>query len=175
MNDMVGDAALRPRARALAALLRYFRDLDIAEEAFPGSVRARMPQTDRRVTDGLADIRRPQLCARRSAAPQQVRVDEEIAANPDDPEGALVERLDNSIATMCCACCSSVVIPICRQRNRSRWHCESFPLIKEIARAFIVGETAMEQRITRAKRRIADADVRNTGASNATNARPRSR
>jgi RNA polymerase sigma-70 factor (ECF subfamily) len=31
--------------------------------------------------------------------------------------------------------------------------------VPEVARAFLVGEAAMEQRITRAKRRIADADV----------------
>ena len=31
--------------------------------------------------------------------------------------------------------------------------------VKQIARAFLVGEAAMEQRITRAKRRIAEADV----------------
>ena len=31
--------------------------------------------------------------------------------------------------------------------------------MKEIARAFLVTETAMEQRITRAKRRIGEADV----------------
>ncbi|WP_456306385.1 sigma factor-like helix-turn-helix DNA-binding protein [Oleomonas cavernae] len=32
--------------------------------------------------------------------------------------------------------------------------------VKQIARAFLVGESAMEQRITRAKSRIAQADVR---------------
>ncbi|RWK40914.1 MAG: RNA polymerase sigma factor, partial [Mesorhizobium sp.] len=31
--------------------------------------------------------------------------------------------------------------------------------VKQIARAFLVGESAMEQRITRAKARIADAGV----------------
>jgi RNA polymerase sigma-70 factor (ECF subfamily) len=169
MNDMAWlDAALTSaRPRALAALLRYFRDLDIAEEAFQEACLRALktwPQNGppRDPTAWLIFVGRNYALDEARRRSRLSTLDEEIAANPDDPEGALVERLDNEqyrddVLRLLFACCHPD-LPATQQIALAL-RIVSGLSIKEIARAFIVSETAMEQRITRAKRRIADADV----------------
>ncbi len=59
------------RPQALGALLRYFRDLDIAEEAFQEACLRAMQhlagQGPAARSDGMADLRRPQQRHRRRA------------------------------------------------------------------------------------------------------------
>jgi RNA polymerase sigma-70 factor (ECF subfamily) len=40
--------------------------------------------------------------------------DEDKLSDLDDREADMAERLDNSLATTCCGCCSSAAIPTCR-------------------------------------------------------------
>ena len=70
-------------------------------------------------------------------------------------------RRKPTTATISCACCSCAVILSCLQPSRIAWRCASFPGLstRQIARAFLVGDDAMEQRITRAKARVAKANV----------------
>ena len=164
------DAALTSaRPQALGALLRYFRNLDRAEEAFQEAcLRALQQLAGQRPAarpGRLADLRRPQRRARPGAAPEQRGA---AAARGADLGPTTMPRRRSpsgstarTIATTCCACCSSAAIPICRRPSRSRSRCASSPAFRSRrSRApSWSSESAMEQRITRAKRRVAAARV----------------
>src|SRR4029079_16516524 len=85
-----------------------------------------------------------------------------VISNTDDAETPLAERLDNSRyrddVLRLLFICGHPELPATQQIALAlRVVCGLS--VKEIARAFLVTEAAMEQRITRAKVRIADADV----------------
>jgi RNA polymerase sigma-70 factor (ECF subfamily) len=163
------DAALTSaRPQAVAALLRYFRDLDQAEEAFheaclralkswptngpPRDPAAWLIMVGRNYT--LDELRRRK---RQDALP-----DEEKISNLEDAEEIIVERLDSSnyrddVLRLLFICCHPD-LPATQQIALAL-RIVSGLSVKEIARAFLVNEKAMEQRITRAKRRVAEADV----------------
>ena len=87
---------------------------------------------------------------------------EEALSDLDDAEAALAERLDGShyrddVLRLLFICCHPD-LPATQQIALAL-RIVSGLTVKQIARAFLVSETAMEQRITRAKSRIADADV----------------
>ncbi|MFL5041643.1 MAG: RNA polymerase sigma factor [Xanthobacteraceae bacterium] len=170
MNDMAWiDAALRSaRPQAVGALLRYFRDLDQAEEAFqeaclralknwtvngpPRDPTAWLILVGRNVA--LDDVRRRR---RNEALPP-----EETMSDLDDAEADLAERLDSShyrddVLRLLFICCHPD-LPATQQIALAL-RIVSGLTVKEIARAFLVSESAMEQRITRAKSRVAKADV----------------
>src|SRR5439155_6006475 len=80
----------------------------------------------------------------------------------DDAEDALAERLDGShyrddILRLLFICCHPE-LPATQQIALAL-RIVSGLTVKQIARAFLVSEAAMEQRITRPQARIADADV----------------
>src|SRR5207253_5647100 len=80
----------------------------------------------------------------------------------DDAEDAVAERLDGShyrddILRLLFICCHPD-LPATQQIALAL-RLVSGLTVKQIARAFLVSEAAMEQRITRAKARVADADV----------------
>lgn len=159
-------AAARPQA--MAALLRYFRDLDTAEEAFQEAcLRAlqRWPQTGP-PRDPAAWL----ILVGRNAALDEVRQrsrhvelpPDDLISDLEDTESDLVERLDAShyrddILRLLFICCHPA-LPVVQQIALAL-RVVSGLSVKEIARAFLVSESAMEQRITRAKRRIAAADI----------------
>lgn len=159
-------AAARPQA--MAALLRYFRDLDTAEEAFQEAcLRAlqRWPQTGP-PRDPAAWL----ILVGRNAALDEVRQrsrhvelpPDDLISDLEDTESDLVERLDAShyrddILRLLFICCHPA-LPVVQQIALAL-RVVSGLSVKEIARAFLVSESAMEQRITRAKRRIAAADL----------------
>ena len=155
------DAALpRPGPQAVGALLRYFRDLDTAEEAYQEAcLRALKTWPDKGPPrDPAAWLimvgRNAALDGVRRRARQSRCRPRRPLSDLDDAETAMAERLDGATtATTSCGCCSSAAIRSCRRPSRSRWRCASSPAFrcKQIARAFLVGEAAMEQRITRAK------------------------
>jgi RNA polymerase sigma-70 factor (ECF subfamily) len=162
------DGALQAaRPRAVGALLRYFRDLDRAEEAFQEAcLRAvRTWPVNGPPRDPTAWL----IFVGRNAALDQVRrhrseepLPEEMAADEDDAEAELAERLDSShyrddVLRLLFICCHPD-LPATQQIPLAL-RIVSGLSVKEIARAFLVGESAMEQRITRAKRRVADANV----------------
>jgi RNA polymerase sigma-70 factor, ECF subfamily len=156
------------RPQALGALLRYFRDLDRAEEAFQEAcLRAlkHWPQNGP-PRDPAAWL----ILVGRNAALDEVRrrsseeplPADELISDLDDAEAALAERLDNShyrddVLRLLFICCHPD-LPVTQQIGLAL-RIVSGLSVKEIARAFLVSESAMEQRITRAKRRIAAADV----------------
>jgi RNA polymerase sigma-70 factor (ECF subfamily) len=163
------DAALTSaRPQAIAALLRYFRDLDAAEEAFQeASLRAlkNWPKNGppRDPTAWLIFVgRNAALDTARRSGKQQPLPDDDALVDGADAEEELVERLDGAhyrddVLRLLFVCCHPD-LPATQQIPLAlRIVCGL--TVKEIARAFLVSEAAMEQRITRAKSRIVAADV----------------
>ena len=163
------DAALTSaRPQALGALLRYFRDLDMAEEAFQEAcLRAlrHWPQNGppREPAAWLILVgRNVTLDQVRRRSKQETLPDEAVISDLDDAETGLAERLDGAhyrddILRLLFICCHPD-LPATQQIALAL-RIVSGLSVKQIARAFLVSETAMEQRITRAKSRVAQADV----------------
>ena len=163
------DAALTAaRPQAVGALLRWFRDLDTAEEAFQDAcLRAlrNWPEKGppRDPTAWLIMVgRNAAIDQKRRGARQAPLPPEELISNLDDAEADLAERLDGAdyrddVLRLLFICCHPD-LPATQQIPLAlRIVCGLS--VKQIARAFLVGEAAMEQRITRAKARIAQAGV----------------
>ena len=157
-------AVTAARPQVMGALLRYFRDLDRAEEAFqeaclralqnwpvkgpPRDPAAWLIFAGRNFT--IDEIRRRQK--------QQPLPPEEMISNLEDAEVGLAERLDaanyrDDILRLLFICCHPE-LPATQQIALAL-RIVSGLTVHEIARAFLVGDSAMEQRITRAKNRIA--------------------
>ncbi|HJR55645.1 MAG TPA: RNA polymerase sigma factor [Rhizomicrobium sp.] len=156
------------RPQAVGALLRYFRDMDRAEEAFqeaclralkswPQNGPPRDPAAWLILVGRNAALDGVRKQARHAALPP----DEQIS-DLDDVETPMAERLDSSqyrddVLRLLFVCChpdlpSTQQIPLALR-------IVSGLTVPQIARAFLVSEAAMEQRITRAKQRVARADV----------------
>ncbi len=170
MNDLAFiDAALTSaRPQAVGALLRYFRDLDRAEEAFQEAcLRAlqHWPQNGppRDPAAWLIFVgRNVAIDEARRRSKEQALPPDDIISDLEDAEGALAERLDGAhyrddILRLMFICCHPD-LPA-NQQIALALRLVSGLSVKQIARAFLVSESAMEQRITRAKGRIAEADV----------------
>jgi len=167
MTDLAWiEAALTSaRAQALGALVRYFRDVELAEEAFQdASLRAlkTWPENGppRNPTAWLIMVgRNVAIDHARRRKKQTALPDEELAAADD---GSLAERLDDAhyrddVLRLLFICCHPDLSP--SQQIAVALRIVSGLSVKQIARAFLVSEAAMEQRITRAKHRIGEADV----------------
>jgi RNA polymerase sigma-70 factor (ECF subfamily) len=159
-------AAARPRA--VGALLRYFRNLDTAEEAFQEASLPALktwPQNGppREPAAWLIFVARNAAIdeARRRTGHEALPADERLPER-DDPETSLAERLDHAqyrddILRLLFICCHPD-LPATQQIALAL-RIVSGLSVKEIARAFLVSEAAMEQRITRAKGRVAAGEV----------------
>ncbi|HEY3694145.1 RNA polymerase sigma factor [Phenylobacterium sp.] len=170
MTDLawIDTALTSARPQALGALLRYFRDLDAAEEAFQNACLRALkswPQNGP-PRDPVAWLilvgRNAGLDQVRRQARQQPLPPEAEVSDLDDAEDALAERLDGAhyrddILRLLFICCHPD-LPATQQIGLAL-RIVSGLSVRQIARAFLVGEAAMEQRITRAKARIAKADV----------------
>jgi RNA polymerase sigma-70 factor, ECF subfamily len=159
------DVALRgARPQAMGALLRYFRDLDLAEEAFQEACLRALKSWPKNgpPRDTVAWL----VLVGRNAALDGVRrrkreyalPGEEALSDLSDAEGPLAEQLDEAgyrddllrLLFMCC----HPELPATQQIALAlRIVCGL--TVPEIARAFLVTDAAMEQRITRAKRLVA--------------------
>ena len=170
MTDMAWiDAALTAaRPQAVGALLRYFRDLDTAEEAFQDAcLRAlrNWPQNGppRDPAAWLIMVgRNAALDQTRRRKKQEPLPAEELISDLDDVETELADRLDGAhyrddILRLLFICGHPDLSATQQIALALRIVCGLS--VKQIARAFLVGEAAMEQRITRAKGRIAAATV----------------
>jgi RNA polymerase sigma-70 factor (ECF subfamily) len=164
----INAAMTAARPQAIGALLRYFRDLDTAEEAFQEAcLRAlkNWPQNGppRDPTAWLILVgRNAALDGRRRTARQDPLPPDEAISDLDDAETELVERLDGShyrddVLRLLFICCHPELPST--QQIALALRIVSGLSVTQIARAFLVGEAAMEQRITRAKARIGQADV----------------
>jgi RNA polymerase sigma-70 factor (ECF subfamily) len=170
VTDLAGiDAALTSaRPQAVAALLRYFRDLDQAEEAFQEACLRALKNwplngPPRDPTAWLILVGRNYTLddVRRRSKSQALPEDEKIS-DIGDAEADLAERLDSAhyrddVLRLLFICCHPD-LPATQQIALAL-RIVSGLSVKEIARAFLVSESAMEQRITRAKQRVAAAGV----------------
>ncbi|MGH6994342.1 MAG: RNA polymerase sigma factor [Stellaceae bacterium] len=151
--------------RIIAALAARFRDLTLAEDAFSEAcLRALQAWPDRgmpddpaawlyRVADRIAldELRRQRIHQRHSAeAPLRESIGED--ASTDDSRVIPDERL-----RLIFICCHPAVAPEARAALTLRLICGL--TVTEIARAFLVEESTLAQRLVRAKRKIADAGV----------------
>jgi RNA polymerase sigma-70 factor (ECF subfamily) len=163
------DAAFRAaRPQAIGALLRYFRDLDRAEEAFQEACLRALkhwplngPPRDPAAWLILVG-RNVALDAVRRDRKSEPLPDEEALAEPGDAEADLAERLDASryrddVLRLLFICCHPD-LPATQQIALAL-RIVSGLSVAAIARAFLVGDSAMEQRITRAKRRVQQAQI----------------
>lgn len=177
-NAWIAAALVAARPQALSALLRYFRNLDAAEEAFQeASLRAiRTWPVKGPPRDTVAWL----IFVGRNCGIDALRKTRNTVALPpaerlsdiEDAETDLAERLDGAhyrddILRLLFVCCHPQ-LPVNQQIALALRIVAGLPL-RQIARAFLVSEVAMEQRITRAKARIAahpvpfeppDADAR---------------
>ena len=163
------DAALTAaRPQAVGALLRYFRDLDVAEEAFqdaclralktwPQNGPPRDPAAWLILVGRNTGIDQARRRNRQTELPP-----EEAISELEDVEAPMAERLDDAhyrddVLRLLFICCHPD-LPATQQIALAL-RIVSGLTVAQIARAFLVGESAMEQRITRAKARVAMADT----------------
>ena len=170
MSDLawIEQAITAARPQAVGALLRYFRDLDTAEEAFQNACLRALKSWPENgpPRDAAAWL----IMVGRNAAIDQVRRQskqtalppEDLISDLDDVETPMADRLDGAhyrddILRLLFICCHPDLPAT--QQIAVALRIVSGLSVKQIARAFLVGESAMEQRITRAKAKIARADV----------------
>ncbi len=170
MNDLgwIDPVLGAARPQVMGALLRYFRNLDTAEEAFQEACLRALktwPQNGP-PRDPAAWL----ILVGRNAAMDQVRrqakqtelPDEAVLSDLDDAEASLADRLDgehykDDILRLLFICCHPELPATQQIALALRIVCGLS--VKQIAQAFLVGEAAMEQRITRAKARIGNAGM----------------
>lgn len=157
------------RPQAVGALLRYFRDLDTAEEAFQNACLRALktwPQNGppRDPAAWLIMVGRNVAIdeVRRTRKQQPLPEDDQAISDLDDAESKLAERLDGShyrddILRLMFICCHPQ-LPATQQIALAL-RIVSGLTVKQIARAFLVSDAAMEQRITRAKAKVAEAGM----------------
>ena len=166
--DWIEKRLVGARPQAVAALLRYFRDLDLAEEAFQEACLRALKSWPRNgpprdaaswlvMVGRNAAIDHKRRQARLTALP-----DEALISDREDTEPEMAERLDaadyrDDILRLLFVCCHPV-LPATQQIALAL-RIVSGLSVPRIASAFLVAERAMEQRITRAKARIATADI----------------
>lgn len=170
MTDLtwISTAISTARPQAMGALLRYFRDLDAAEEAFQDACLRALKNwpTNGPPRDPAAWLifvgRNSGIDAVRKRAKQAPLPEEHQISDLEDAETDIAERLDGAhyrddILRLLFICCHPDLPAT--QQIAVALRIVSGLSVKQIARAFLVSESAMEQRITRAKARIADAGV----------------
>ncbi len=154
------------RPRAIAALTRQFRDLDLAEEVFAAScLRALKSWPENGLPkDPLAWL----LTVARNAGRDIIRARSRSAVIANQPAGShvpeddYIEHLDNDglrddVLRLLFICCH----PALSQQDQSALALKIVTgmNVDQIARAFLVKPKTMEQRITRAKRAVAQAQI----------------
>ncbi|WP_457300763.1 RNA polymerase sigma factor [Phyllobacterium sp. P5_D12] len=170
MNDAnwIDAALVAARPQAVGALLRYFRNLDTAEEAFQEACLRALKSwgkngPPRDPTAWLIFVgRNSAIDVVRRQVKQQPLPPEELLSDLEDAETAIVEKIDGSdyrddILRLLFICCHPD-LPAAQQIPLAL-RIVSGLSVRQIARAFLVGESAMEQRITRAKIRIGAGEI----------------
>ncbi|MBZ9601316.1 RNA polymerase sigma factor [Phyllobacterium chamaecytisi] len=170
MNDTnwIDAALVAARPQAVGALLRYFRNLDTAEEAFQEACLRALKSwgkngPPRDPTAWLIFVgRNSAIDVVRRQVKQQPLPPEELLSDLEDAETAIVEKIDGSdyrddILRLLFICCHPD-LPATQQIPLAL-RIVSGLSVRQIARAFLVGESAMEQRITRAKSRIGAGEI----------------
>ena len=164
----IGSVIAAARPQAMAALVRNFRDLDAAEEAFQEAcLRAlRSWPGNGPPRDAAAWL----IMVARNAGIDTVRKQsrlrplppDELISDLSDVEATEALRIDEAgyrddILRLLFVCCHPD-LPATQQIALAL-RIVSGLSVKQVARAFLVSEAAMEQRLTRAKSRIGGAGV----------------
>ena len=167
-HEWIGGIVAAARPQAMAALVRNFRDLDAAEEAFQEACLRALKHWPRNgpPRDAAAWL----IMVARNAGIDTVRKQSRLQPLPTevaisdrpDVEAAEADRIDEAdyrddILRLLFVCCHPD-LPATQQIALAL-RIVSGLSVKQIARAFLVTEAAMEQRITRAKARIAGGHV----------------
>lgn len=164
----ISSVLVAARPRAIAALLRTFRDLDAAEEAYQEACLRALRTWPRNgpPRDTAAWLimvgRNAGIDAVRRASRLQPLPPDETLADLSDAETLAAEQVDaadyrDDILRLLFVCCHPD-LPATQQIALAL-RIVSGLSVKQIARAFLVSEAAMEQRITRAKARVANASI----------------
>jgi RNA polymerase sigma-70 factor (ECF subfamily) len=164
----IDNALTAARPQAIGALLRYFRNLDTAEEAFQEACLRALkswPQNGppRDAAAWLIMVgRNVAIDSVRRERKQEALPEEDKISDLGDAESELAERLDgqhyrDDILRLLFICCHPDLPST--QQIALALRIVSGLTVKQIARAFLVSDSAMEQRITRAKARVADGRV----------------
>ncbi|MCG8459141.1 MAG: sigma-70 family RNA polymerase sigma factor, partial [Holophagales bacterium] len=166
MSRQLEACLVAARPKVIAALCRYFRDLDAAEDAFQEAcVRAlrSWPEKGRPRDEvgwlilvgrnaGIDEARRRQRLRPAGEGerdpPPEGSEDEELAALEH-------RRYGDDVLRLLFTCCHTELPPGHQIALALRLVCGLS--VAEIARAFLVAPRAMEQRLTRAKRRLAES------------------
>lgn len=167
-TDWIGSVLTAARPRAVAALLRTFRSLDAAEEAFQeASLRAlKNWSKNGPPRDAAAWLimvgKNAGIDAVRRSSKQVPLPSDDLISDLSDAETATVEQLDaanyrDDILRLLFICCHRE-LPATQQIALAL-RIVSGLSVRQTARAFLISEAAAEQRITRAKARVAGADV----------------
>ncbi len=164
----IGAALTAARPQAVAALLRYFRNLDVAEEAFQeASLRALkswpLNGPPRDPAAWLIFVgRNSALDEMRRRSKHDTLPDDDVIADGEDTESNMVEHLDShayqdDVLRLLFICCQPDLPAT--QQIAVALRIISGLSVQEIASAFLVSEAAMAQRITRAKRAMTQSAV----------------
>lgn len=156
------------RPRAMAALLRHFGSVEVAEEAFQEAcLRALRHWAEqgapRDPTAWLVRVASNAGTDNVRRALRETSLPDEIAAPDRNAEDEIAEALDDGaygddVLRLLFICCHKDLPTTQQIALALRIVCGLS--VADIARAFLVSEAAMEQRITRAKRTVANADIR---------------
>jgi RNA polymerase sigma-70 factor, ECF subfamily len=164
----IGAVLTSARPPAMAALVRYFRDLDVAEEAFQEACLRALKSwpkngPPRHAAAWLIMVGKNAAIdtVRRQRREQPLPQEEEIS-DLSDVETSTVARIDEAdyrddILRLMFVCCHPE-LPATQQIALAL-RIVSGLSTRQIARAFLVSDDAMEQRITRAKARVTKANV----------------
>ena len=160
----VGALISQSRSRVVAALAARFRDLDLAEDAFSDAATTALavwpadPPRDPAAWLWRAALRRG-LDATRRARTRATALHDPPPPEPTPEDLAMLadEPIPDERLRLIFVCCHPALAPEARAALTLKVVCGlSTP---RLARAFLVGEPAMLQRITRAKAKIAAAGV----------------
>ena len=167
-TSWIGAVMTAARPKAMAALVRYFRDLDTAEEAYQEACLRALKSwpSNGPPRDAAAWLIMVARNAGIDSARRQRRMQplppEDVISDRSDMEAVAAERADGAdyrddILRLMFICCHRE-LPATQQIALAL-RIVSGLSVHQIARAFMVSDAAMEQRITRAKARIAKAEV----------------
>jgi RNA polymerase sigma-70 factor (ECF subfamily) len=167
-NGWISAVLASARPQAVAALLRQFRNLDAAEEAYQEACLRALkswprngPPRDAAAWLIMVGKNAAIDTVRRQSRMQPLPADEQIS-DLTDAEAAAAEQIDEAdyrddILRLLFVCCHPE-LPATQQIALAL-RIVSGLTVEQIARAFLVSDAAMEQRITRAKARVAAANV----------------
>ena len=156
----IGAAIREARPKVVAALVARFRDLDLAEDAFSAACEAILGQVDA-IRDPAAWL---YVAARRRALDQLRKADREARAIAGQAETEAVgeviafpEPIPDDRLRLLFTCCHPALAREARIALALRVICGVS--VARIARAFLIAEPAMYQRLTRAKAKIKAANI----------------